>query len=120
MRVAAKTAFPLRIKYLYGVGCVENEPDPSFPEPSHDADIVVVDANDNVVFDSTASGTAFHTAAWGADYAIYAWQAADGAVCRLLAYTTWSATDDDTKDFSKYLMPPRAGRRRCITSAGRR
>jgi hypothetical protein len=105
---SAKTAFPLRIKYLYGVGCVDNEPDPSFPEPSHAADIVIVDANDNVVFDSTASGTAFHTAAWGADYVIYAWQAADGAVCRLLAYTTWSATDDDTKDFSKYLMPPRA------------
>ena len=44
---------PLRIKWLYGVGCSASSAPAWAPAPTHAADIVIVDAQDNVVFDST-------------------------------------------------------------------
>jgi hypothetical protein len=104
---ATKTAHPLRIKYLYGLGCIENTPVLGFPTPVHDADIVLVDANNTVVFDTTAQPTEFASAAWGADYNIYTWKQAR-AMCRLVAYTTWSAGDKEKQQFHRYLFPPDA------------
>lgn len=102
-----KTVHPLRIKYLYGVGCIENTPILGFPTPTHDADIVLVDANDTVVLDTTAEPTVFDVQGWGADYKIYTWKQAR-SVCRLVAYTTWVAGDNERQQFHKYLSPPDA------------
>jgi hypothetical protein len=102
-----KTVHPLRIKYLYGVGCIENTPTLDFPTPVHDADIVLVDANNTVVFDTTAQPTEFFASNWGVDYKIYTWKQAS-TVCRLVAYTTWVNGDNERQQFHKYLFPPDA------------
>jgi hypothetical protein len=99
-----KTVHPLRIKYLYGVGCIENTPILGFPTPAHAADIVLVDANDTVVLDTTAQPTEFSASNWGVDYKIYTWKQAN-TVCRLVAYTTWVNGDNERQQFHKYLFP---------------
>jgi hypothetical protein len=97
---------PFRIKYLYNVGCEDNDPPVGFPALRNgvDAEVVVVDANNNVVFDSTASNTEYQEEQWSANYKLYRWQTVDGT-CELVAYTTWAATDDDKKTYAKYLAP---------------
>jgi hypothetical protein len=105
--------YPLRVKYLYGVGCTNNSPPPDFFTPSHSADVLLVDANDRTVFNTAASGTTFSTKAWGDDYRIYEWKSAT-AVCRAVAYTTWPSTDNSTPDedtprhYPKYLSAANA------------
>jgi hypothetical protein len=87
---------PLRIKYLYGVGC-ETSTKPAWANnPVHAADVLIVDADDNVVFDSTqlvpvngdGDYQAFSTRSWGDDYVIYEWLG-NNAVCRIVVYATW-------------------------------
>jgi hypothetical protein len=105
----AKVAPPLRIKYLYNVGCWDNGTPPGFPavRTGNVADIVVVDANNTVVFDTTTGAVQDDVKEWGADYKIYSWKKQD-QVCQLVAYTTWTTADDDKKHFCKYLVPVNA------------
>jgi hypothetical protein len=101
------TEHPLRIAYLYGLGCVDNVGQyPDFPTPAHAADIVIVDANNNVVFDTTDETTTFNSQPWGADYVIYEWRK-EFAVCRLVAYSTWPRAND-AENYDKYLKPVNA------------
>jgi hypothetical protein len=110
---APKATHPLRIKYLYGIGCVENTPAPGFPVSVHAADIVVVDSHNRVILDTNHEDVLFNVSAWGADYRIYEWKTAR-AVCRLVTYTTWpnddnQQIDDDTRrQYDKYLAPSNA------------
>lgn len=118
-----KVAPPLKIKYLYNVGCADNEPSQNFPTPRAGAaaDIQIVDANGLVVFD-TFSGVDVENEpqAWGTDYRIYSWKKGR-AICNLLAYVTWSTDDRDDaesgsddigdqnrKHYDKYLTPVNA------------
>lgn len=103
---------PLRIKWLYGVGCEENAPVDGAPEPTHAADIVIVDANDAVVFDSTDLGDdetfqRFTVKDWGADYKLYEWMS-NSAVCRLIVYTNWSPDENAPRNYDKHLAPESA------------
>jgi hypothetical protein len=101
---------PLRIKYLYGVGCVDNPPISSFPANVHAADIVIVDATDRVILNTNTADATFSVQNWSDDYKIYEWKTAR-AVCRLVAYTTWpdddnELSDEDTpRNYNKYLAP---------------
>lgn len=104
---------PLRIKWLYGVGCDPATAPAWAPTPTHAADIVVIDADDAVVFNSTALGSdatyrQFSTWCWGLrknsaecgptyDYKIYEW-IGNAAVCRVVVYQTWPESSDDTDD----------------------
>lgn len=100
----SKVTPPLQIKYLYNVGCRDNAMPPGFPTPrsGSSADIVIVDANDVTVFDTTTGAVESHIAEWGTDYKIYSWKKAD-QVCELVAHTTWSHGDKDKKFFAKYI-----------------
>ena len=89
--------YPLRIHRLYNVGCVENTVPATYPprtpedEEKPIADIVILDAADNVIFDTTDVDTALLDETiipWGNDYTLYTWRT-HRKVCRLLAYTTW-------------------------------
>lgn len=104
-----KAELPLRIKWLYGVGCEENDAVDGAPEPMHDADIVIVDANDVVVFDSTQLGNdqtyqRFSVKNWGSDYKLYEWLS-NTAVCRLVVYTNWSPDENSPRNYKKNLAP---------------
>lgn len=98
--------FPLRIAHLYNVGCTDNEPASGFPTPrvGAAADIVIADADGQIVFDSTAGVLSAATYAWGSDYQVYEWTMAS-AICRLVVHTTWDDTDDGKKNYDKYLTP---------------
>lgn len=106
---------PLRIKWLYGVGCETSSAPGWAPTPTHAADILIVDANDNTVFNSTAlvplNGDAtyqsFAKRAWG-DYDIYEWIGND-AVCRIVVYKTWPAEFQIApKNWPTHIVPTAA------------
>jgi hypothetical protein len=109
----APAQHPLKIKYLYGAGCLDNTPSANFPAPEHTVDIVVVDATDRIILDTTTQTNSFNAQNWGDDYTIYEWKAAH-AVCRMVLYTTWpnndnEQTDDDTpRQYNKFLTPENA------------
>lgn len=87
---------PLRIKYLSGLGCLSAMA--GVPSGSRTADIQIVDANDNIVFDSFAvSGVAYTKTVWSADYDIHEWRG-EFAVCRIVVYKTWPKTDINDTD----------------------
>jgi hypothetical protein len=119
---------PLRIKWLYGVGCAVTPPPAGTPTPTHAADILIVDADERTVFNSTILGTdagiaRFASWCWGLkknsaaclnDYAYRAYEwVSNKAVCRLIAYQTWppSAADADSDAVREYpvnLVPVNA------------
>ena len=87
---------PLRIKYLSGLGCLP--PQSGVPASTHAADIQIVDAANNIVFDSFGSSEVAYTkTAWSSDYDVHEWRN-DYAVCRLVVYTTWPANDVNDTD----------------------
>ena len=88
---------PFRIAWLYGVGTVPNSHPVDFPTPTHSAECVILDANDDVVFDSTLA--TLQTKNWGDRLKIYEWTGADG-ILRITAHTAWSP--DDTPEPQEY------------------
>jgi len=112
---------PLSIKWLYGLGCEVVAAPAGTPTPTHAADIVVVDANDFVVFDSTAAPT-FNTWCWGLKktincpsshaYQVYEWSD-EKTTCQLIAHKTWplqsDGSDADTpKNYPQHITPASA------------
>lgn len=97
---------PLRLKYIWNIGCVGNRP-LGFPLPVNDTGVIIVDANDNVVFDSISKPSNYSTADWADDYKVFEWLT-DAATCRLVVYKTWAETDDVKRNYSKYLVPDNA------------
>jgi len=78
---------PFRIAYLYGVGCEDDVSHPAFaPDPVHEADILIFDAQDRVVFDSTTGDLTKQV--WNECLTVYEWETAD-SVCRIVAHTAW-------------------------------
>lgn len=98
-----ETKHPIQIKWLYGIGCEESSPAANTPTPTHSADIILIDANNRVVFDSTTA-THFASKSWGADYKIYEWRT-NIDVCRLVAYTTWSPDEAAVRTYPLHLNP---------------
>lgn len=103
---------PLKIKWLYGLGCQENAPISGMPSPTHAADILIVDANDNVVFDSTNLGPdanyqRFSVKDWGEDYTLYEWLCRK-AVCRLVAHKNWSPDEEAAVNYPVHIAPDSA------------
>lgn len=110
--VGSVAQHPLRIKWLYGLGCQENDPISGMPTPTHAADVLIVDANDAVVFDSTNLGPdanyqRFSVKDWGADYTLYEWLCRN-AVCRIVAHKNWSPDEVAPVHYPKHLAPDSA------------
>lgn len=125
---AQEFVHPLRVKWLYGVGCAPNTAPSWAPTPTHAADILIVDATNRTVFNSTTLGpdtgiARFASWCWGlkknaADclnnyaYRAYEW-ISNKAVCRLIVYQTWppSAADADSdavREYPVHLAPTNA------------
>lgn len=111
---------PLKISWLYGLGCLPAAAPIGAPSPTHPVDLVITDSSNNIVFNSTTS-TSFDTWKWGErhpnadaaaiyDYQIYQWVAAK-SVCRLVAYRTWvtpelvGADEDVATNYPIHVAP---------------
>lgn len=84
--------YPFRIVWMYGFG--DTLTTPVGYTPTHDRDVVIVDDEGTVVFDSTTGD--FQENSWGADRTVSEWYV-DAMVLRIV----W-LTDNDLDD---YVMP---------------
>lgn len=85
-------SLPFSVAWLYGFGDNPTGPTDGYPTPTHAFDILIVDADDTTVFDSTQSGTACYTKYWGGWLQIVEWQS-PSQVCRITYFTAWGVND---------------------------
>ena len=95
---------PFRIGMLYGFGTIVNDKPEGFPEATHDYDIVVLDAEDQVVFDSTELDEERVTVHYWADRLFVVEWIGDTGVCRVVTFTAWSP-EDTPVPFDIYRSP---------------
>jgi hypothetical protein len=97
---------PYRVKYLYNVGCNPNALPAGAPTPrGAEADIVIVDINNNTVFDTTAAAEVDYTKTqWNTDYTLYKWTISTGT-CQLVAHTNWKTGEPAPRHYDRYIAP---------------
>lgn len=98
--------YPLRVKWLYGFGTNSVTPISGYPAPTHAQDILIVDANNIIVFDSTQA-TSFKTTDWDSRLTIVEWES-DDIVCRCTFHYEWTAGDianGSTITYDDYIVP---------------
>jgi len=106
--------FPLKVAWLYGFGDDVVLAPPGYPTPTHAFDILIADANDLVVFDSTTAAT-FLDSVWDDRMLILEWKISGGypehhkhAVCRVVQHTEWTQQDIDdgiARSYDNYIVP---------------
>lgn len=107
---AAEFQLPFRLFWLHGCGTVPAAPPAGAPAATHAYDLVVVDADDQVVFDSTG-GTVL-TTDWGDHRRVVEWRRGD-ACCRIVYDTARAGefgddlTTDVALDARTYVRTPR-------------
>ncbi len=96
---------PFRIGWLYGFGTSGGSAPGYAFTPVNDREIVVLDAEDQVVFSSenTISG-GYQRQDWAGVRDVIQWITED-AVCRLVAFTKWDPGDDDPIEYDLDLVP---------------
>lgn len=98
--------YPLRVAWMYGFGTNAVAPPPGWPTPAHSHDLVIVDANDVVVFDSTLAIT-FTSSTWDNRLEILEWTNSD-RICRCTKFTQWTQADindGQTLTYDDYIEP---------------
>jgi hypothetical protein len=110
---------PFHIVYLRGLGCEDTGvPDGIPPHDGpfpHEADVVVVDDEGTIVFDSRdaiydedfAPHSGFNARDWGPRLRIYEWHT-ETAVARLTAHTAWTQSDPDPRHYPFHIVPESA------------
>lgn len=99
---------PFSVKWLYGFGTTtySGTPPAGYPTPTHNHDIIVVDSEDNVVFDSTSADT-FYSSVWDNRLLVLEWQTGD-KVLRCTKHIEWTQADLDAGldvNYSAYIEP---------------
>lgn len=114
-------AYPFRIEWMYGFGTrqysesgSEVDPMPGYPTPTHEYDILVKDANDVTVFDSTIVGTGddadnvspFKWSEWYSRYVVIEWtDKSKDIVCRCTKFIGWDSYSTDYQEYDEYIVP---------------
>jgi len=114
-------AYPFRIEWMYGFGTrqysesgSEVDPLPGYPTPTHEYDILVKDANDVTVFDSTVVGTGddannvspFKWSEWYSRYVVIEWtDESKDIVCRCTKFIGWDSYSTDYQEYDEYIVP---------------
>lgn len=104
--IREEVVYPLRVAWLYGFGTNTVSSIPGYPTPAHTRDILIVDTNDRVIFDSTLA-TGFTQRAWDDRLSVNEWTNRD-SVCRTVMHTNWTAADiNDGLDriYDSYIEP---------------
>lgn len=79
------------------------------PLPKHDHDIIVVDANDRVVFDSTDPFVTYETRAWGTRLQVVVWRHPTDQIVSLVYHTAWNPDNEPPQqEYSSYFFPTTA------------
>lgn len=102
-------SYPLKLSWLHGFGTNAVTPPAGYPTPVHDFDLIVSDADDNVVFDSTVA-TNYSTTDWDNRLKVIEWETAS-AVCRCVIHTDWTAEDEAdglALTYDDYIEPENA------------
>ncbi len=98
--------FPLKVSWMYGFGTVATSAPVGYAAPSHTHDLVVKDANDLVVFDSTEASI-FYSSTWDNRLLILEWQT-DKRVLRCTTHTDWTNADiaqGQSRTYDQYIEP---------------
>jgi hypothetical protein len=107
--VANRLTQPFRIAWLFGYGCLPSDI-PNFTSAAtfHNVDLVIVDAFDQPVFDSTQAAS-YHEQAWGDRLMLHEWRT-ESAVCRIVVHTKWHASSDSPEPqfYELFIMPDSA------------
>lgn len=103
---------PFHIAWLYGLGTAPSSKPANYPDPAHDVDIIVVDDNNCVVFDSTADDVvgSYWTREWTERLTIHGWEGED-ALMFIVVHTTWGHTADPKltpREYALHIAPARA------------
>lgn len=98
---------PFRVSWIYGFGTSSNSPIGGRPTPTHTYDLIIEDAADQVVFDSTES-TTFETRDWDSRLRVVEWTSKQ-VVCRVVYHTCWDPDDSENPgDYLQNLEPESA------------
>ncbi len=100
--------YPLRIAWMHGFGTVTTAPPAGWPTPVHTHDLVVRDANDEIVFNSTAA-IRFTTEVWDNRLLILEWTT-EYNICRCTMHTDWTdadINDSQSRSYATYIVPDR-------------
>lgn len=95
---------PFRLRWLFGLGTNPGVQPGDMPTPTHDVDLVIIDADEQTVFDSTTAE--FGVNDWGDDRRIYEWVGETG-VCRLVAALDAVDEFDDHEDHDDAYLDAR-------------
>lgn len=97
---------PFRIDFLYGFGTAAA----TVPiTPVHSHEVRVVDALDQVVFDSlTVPPSNFRTLDWANRLRVLEWLDGTSQVLRLVYHTAWDPNDSDAHEYPVYIEPASA------------
>ena len=98
--------YPLKVAWMYGFGDNAVSPPVGYPTPVHARELLIVDANDVTVFDSTTAA-AFNEDAWDDRLRISEW-VSDVGVLRCTQHTAWTQADIDdgqTRSYDDYIVP---------------
>lgn len=98
--------YPLRVAWMFGFGSHENDQIPGYPVPWHEYDMLIVDANNRTVFDSTyADEPTQHL--WDNRLLVIEWQAPFG-VLRAVQHVAWAPEDlqsNVAREYDLYIVP---------------
>lgn len=98
---------PFRVQWLFGLGSLApTDPiGPDEPVPQHGHDIIVIDRDDRVVFDSTQAGTVYASRDWTPRLRIVTWQQASTGLAASLVYHTAWGPNDVPRQYPIYFYP---------------
>ena len=101
--------YPFYVAWMHGFGTNSVTPPSGYPIPTHLRDIIIRDANDVTVFDSTSDGVTYSSSVWGTRLLVHEWKSSDGyMVCRCTEHTEWTQGDIDAgldKTYDDYIVP---------------
>lgn len=95
-------AAPFHIAWVYGFGTTVTGPPGGWPTPTHSYDLVIQDAENTTVFDSTTA-TSFYTRGWADRLLIIEWRT-DDTVCRVVLHQAWPPGETPT-ELPDYYVP---------------